>query len=121
MQMRMPDRLSYTVDITPTLHGHRFPAMALLTLVENAVRHGIDPSEVGGRIELGAEVSAQGLRLWVRDDGVGMSELSQPGLGLANLRARLAAFFVPAATLQLQQRQPHGLQAEIVIPASASP
>ena len=116
MQMRMPDRLSYAVDISPTLHGHRFPAMALLTLVENAVRHGIDPREVGGRIEVGAEAAALGLRLWVRDDGVGMSELSQPGLGLANLRARLAAFFAPAATLQLQERQPHGLQAEVLIP-----
>ena len=117
MQMRMPDRLSFDIDVEPALLGQRFPAMALLTLVENAVRHGLDPSEVGGRIRIGARASADGLRLWVSDDGVGLSDHVVAGTGLANLRARLAAFFGPGAQLQLHQETPHGLRAEIVLPA----
>ena len=82
--------IAYLRAAMPRLHEREANLGDELTLVENAVRHGIDPSEVGGRIEVGAEVAEQGLRLWVHDNGVGISELSQPGLGLANLRARLA-------------------------------
>ena len=60
MQMRMPDRLQLRLRIDPALRGLRFPPMALLTLVENAVRHGIDPSEEGGRIEVGAGATPTG-------------------------------------------------------------
>ncbi len=127
MQMRMPDRLHFAIDVPATLLGQRFPAMALLTLVENAVRHGIDPSEEGGTIAVGCSLSPEALRLWVHDDGVGMAEQAVPGTGLSNLRARLAAFFKPAAELQLLQGQAEGdaaglqlgrrgLRAEIVIP-----
>ena len=69
--------------------------MALLTLIENAVRHGIDPSEDGGRIEVGARRDpADGrVRVSVLDTGVGMQDSGEPGTGLANLRERLQAFF----------------------------
>jgi LytS/YehU family sensor histidine kinase len=117
MQMRMPDRLSFTITVAPGLDGRRFPPMALLTLVENAVRHGIDPAEDGGRIEVGATEAPGGLRLWVADSGVGLDPRAQPGTGLANLRARLQAFFGPGATLELSERPPHGVHAEIALPA----
>ncbi len=117
MQMRMPDRLRFSIDIAPALAAQRFPPMALLTLVENAVRHGIDPGEEGGRIDIGAAQDGSALRLWVADTGVGLDPLAQPGTGLANLRARLAGVFGPEARLLLEERQPHGLRAEIVIPA----
>jgi len=117
MQMRMPDRLQFSIDVAPALAGRRFPAMALLTLVENAVRHGIDPSEEGGRIDIGARTEHGTLRLSVADTGVGMDAHSTPGTGLSNLRARLQGFFGPGATLQLEERLPHGLRADIVIPA----
>ena len=116
MQMRMPDRLQWHIAVPPELAAQRFPAMALLTLVENAVRHGIDPSVDGGRIEIGASGDPPGQRLWVRDNGVGMADDAAPGTGLNNLRARLAAFFGPAAALHLSEVQPHGLQAEITLP-----
>ena len=117
MQMRMPDRLRFTVDVDDTLLQRRFPPMALLTLVENAVRHGIDPAEDGGDIAVGASADATGLRLWVADTGVGLDPHAQPGTGLANLRARLQGFFGPGVTLQLHEQAPHGLRAEIVVPA----
>jgi signal transduction histidine kinase len=115
MLMRMPDRLQFSLELDPGLRGLRFPPMALLTLVENAVRHGIDPSEQGGRIEVGARREAGGtVRLWVADSGVGLAESAQPGTGLTNLRERLRAFFGPQADLQLSPAEPHGLRAEIV-------
>jgi signal transduction histidine kinase len=121
MLMRMPDRLQFSVDIDASLRGLRFPAMALLTLVENAIRHGIDPSCDGGHIHVGAatEPGATGdqtLRLWVADTGQGMAEsATQPGIGLANLRARLEAFYGAAARLELSEQSPHGVKAEIVL------
>ncbi len=124
MQMRMPDRLSFTIDIAPELSSERFPSMALLTLVENAIRHGIDLSEQGGRIEVGArgDTGSGEVQVWVEDSGVGLHETAQPGTGLANLRARLAAFYGPAARLELLERAPHGLRAQIVFtPAGARP
>lgn len=120
MLMRMPDRLQFSVDIDTSLRGLRFPAMALLTLVENAIHHGIDPSCDGGQIMVGAETAApQGtskiLRLWVADTGQGMSDSAQPGIGLANLRARLQAFYSGSARLELSEQTPHGVKAEIIV------
>jgi len=121
MQMRMPDRLGYTVDIEASLRPLRLPPMTLLTLVENAVRHGIDPSEAGGRIAVGArrDVATGGVLLWVADSGRGLDEARPSGTGLANLRERLAAAFGAGATLNLQALSPHGVRAEILLPADA--
>lgn len=119
MQMRMPDRLHFGIAVDPALEGLRFPPMALLTLVENAVRHGIDPAEDGGRIEIGGAREPAVDRLWVADSGVGMAPTAAPGTGLSNLRARLAGFYGAGAELRLTERSPappHGLRAEILIP-----
>ena len=119
MRMRMPDRLQFAIEVEPALAELPVPPLALLTLVENAVRHGIDPSIEGGRIEVGARRdAATGARhLWVADTGIGMAETATPGTGLANLRARLLGAFGPRSELRLSEVAPHGLRAEIVIPA----
>lgn len=119
MQMRMPDRLAFAIDVDPALRDLRLPSMTLLTLVENAVRHGIDPSEAGGRIEVGARRSSDGaaIVLWVEDSGRGIDESQTPGTGLANLRERLRASYGATAGLALLGVEPHGLRAEITIPA----
>ncbi|SEK38195.1 Histidine kinase [Roseateles sp. YR242] len=113
MHLRMPDRLSYSVDLSPALSGLRFPPMALLTLVENAVRHGIDPGEDGGRIDVGGELLDGQVRLWVSDTGVGMTQDMGAGTGLRNLRERLTLFYGLSAGLTLTENQPHGLRADI--------
>jgi len=117
MHLRMPDRLRFTVDCDAALAGWPCPPMALLTLVENAVRHGIDPSETGGSIVVTATRAGDLVRLCVRDDGAGMSDGAAPGTGLQNLRERLAAFYGGAARLELTELAPHGLQAEILVDA----
>ena len=117
MLMRMPDRLEFSVDIADDLRSIRFPAMALLTLVENAVRHGIDPSEEGGRIEVTAhrEAGTKGdtICVCVADTGIGMSETAVPGTGLSNLQQRLNAFYGDGAVMELSEQTPHGLRAEL--------
>jgi sensor histidine kinase YesM len=113
MKMRMPDRLEFALDVDAGLAGERFPPLALLTLVENAVRHGIDPQEDGGHIQVTGRRTAEGAVLTVADDGAGMAEHAQPGTGLRNLRERLPAFFGAQARLELAEQAPRGLRATL--------
>ncbi len=121
MQVRMPDRLAFTIDIDVEVAVVPFPAMALLTLIENAIRHGIDPCEAGGRIEVRAwrDAGDGRIRIVVADSGVGMDENARPGTGLRNVADRLRGFFGAAAELQLHEAKPHGLRAEIAFEAPA--
>lgn len=122
MLMRMPDRLAFTVEIDPALRTLAFPQMGLLTLVENAIRHGIDPGCDAGRIEVGArrDPARAELQIWVADTGVGLSEGAGSGLGLHNLQTRLVAFFGPGAGVTLEARAPRGVRAEIRVPMVAA-
>lgn len=118
MLMRMPDRLQFKVEFDAMLRSMRFPAMALLTLVENSIRHGIDPSVDGGTIEVGARRIAPGIDkcdvlVWVLDTGVGMSETAARGTGLTNLQERLKVFFGQTTLLEMSENSPQGLRAEI--------
>ena len=113
MRMRMPDRLQFELSVESGLESLPFPPMALLTLVENAVRHGVDPSEDGGHIDVLAAETPNGVRVVVRDTGVGMSPKAAPGTGLRNLQERLAAFYGADAQLELSENVPRGLRAEM--------
>jgi sensor histidine kinase YesM len=118
MHMRMPDRLQFTLSIDEAAPGLHCPPMTLLTLVENAVRHGIDPSEQGGRIDIEARVHGERCTLRVRDTGVGLQATSKGlGTGLAALRERLQLAFGNAAELRLREIAPRGVCAELEFPA----
>jgi LytS/YehU family sensor histidine kinase len=98
----------------------RFPTMALLTLVENAIRHGVDPGTEAARVEVGARQDADGeVRIWVADTGVGMADDAGEGTGLANLRARLRAFFGARARFELSEQEPQGVIAEMRVRSAA--
>ncbi len=122
MHMRMPDRLRFEVHVDDAALKLRCPPMTLLTLVENAVRHGIDPSEEGGRIEIRVIVEGDRVRASVRDSGVGMRKAEGGlGTGLATLRERLKLVFGDAAHLRVDSLQPHGVLAEVTFPTGVIP
>ncbi len=121
MHMRMPDRLQFTLSIDDAAPGIHCPPMTLLTLVENAVRHGIDPSEQGGRIDIEARVREGRCTLRVSDTGIGLRATSKGlGTGLAALRERLQLAFGDSAELQLGEVTPRGVRAELSFPARAA-
>jgi LytS/YehU family sensor histidine kinase len=117
MHMRMPDRLQFTLLADDAALSLYCPPMTLLTLVENAVRHGIDPSEEGGRIDVRVRVLEGRCRAEVVDTGVGLRDGGDGlGTGLSNLRERLQLAFGGDAQLRLGARSPHGVCAEIEFP-----
>jgi signal transduction histidine kinase len=120
MHMRMPDRLQWSVDAEPAALQVACPPTSVLTLVENAVRHGIDPAEDGGRIDVSATVRGDACCLKVVDTGVGLSGSTLDGTGLANLRERVQIAFGETARLALVAVHPHGTSAELTLPARAA-
>lgn len=121
MHMRMPDRLQFMLHADEEALTLDCPTTILLTLVENAVRHGIDPSEEGGRIEVRVQLFNGRCRAQVIDTGVGLDqEVDGFGTGLSNLRERLQLAFGGDAKLQLLALEPHGVCAELEFPARRS-
>jgi hypothetical protein len=118
MHMRMPDRLQFTLQADDAALPLSCPPMTLLTLVENAVRHGIDPSEEGGRIEVRVRIRNGRCHADVIDTGVGLGKtVDSLGTGLTNLRERLQLAFAGDAQLRLSALQPRGVCAELDFPA----
>jgi LytS/YehU family sensor histidine kinase len=93
--------------------------MILLTLVENAIKHGIEPALRGGEVVVSAQALDGAVRIRVQDGGVGMSTIDEPegggGTGLDNVRHRLRLAYGEAAGLALQEGDP-GLIADVTIP-----
>ncbi len=118
-QVRMgARRLQWRVDVADDkLLDAELPPMLLLTLVENALKHGLAPLPEGGCITLRAEQAGDGrLKLAVADNGAGMGSGSGSGMGLANTRARLRAAYGEAGRLELRLNQPRGVVAELLLP-----
>ncbi len=121
MHMRMPDRLRYELHVDDSARALRCPSTTLLTLVENAVRHGIDPSEEGGHIDI--DIRRRGDRCVIRvsDSGVGLRQATQGlGTGLASLQERLQFVFGGDAALRITAQAPRGVCAELDVPALAA-
>ena len=120
MHMRMPDRLQFALHVDGGARALRCPPMTLLTLVENAVKHGIDPGEEGGRIDIRVQCRGARCLVQVSDTGVGLQHAGDGlGTGLSTLRERLQLFFGDAAQLRLAAQTPHGVCAEVEFPADA--
>ena len=88
-QIRM-GAAAFATDVPEALEALPFPPMMLVTLVENAIRHGLNPLPKGGEVRIVARIADGKLRLQVVDTGAGLSESSGSGVGLANIRARLS-------------------------------
>jgi signal transduction histidine kinase len=117
-KIRMGSRLDFEIDIPAVLNALTVPPMMLLTLVENALKHGLNPLLEGGRIRVDAQICDDRLVMSVVDTGRGFGEgTSGGGTGLANIRARLSAMFGEGAKLALQANTPRGVLATISMPA----
>jgi sensor histidine kinase YesM len=121
LKIRMGARLRFAIDIPASLSAHPFPPMILLTLAENAIKHGITPSSAGGMIGVRAEAVGSRLRIRMADSGVGFGAAATggTGVGLANTRARLAALHGASAELSFLANEPTGVIAVIDMPLLA--
>ena len=115
-KVRMGDRLQYEIDLPNHLESILFPPMLIQPLVENAIKHGLEPKIDGGKILIrGIEKNGR-LRLEVHDTGVGFKGERNFGMGLSNIRERLSSLFGNDGRLRLEENSPHGLIATIEVP-----
>jgi signal transduction histidine kinase len=116
LQMRMGDRLAFSIDAPAALLDAEVPPLVLGTLIENALKHGLAPLPEGGSIVIRALREGDQLRIEVHDTGRGFYGQGGTGVGLANTRSRLAALYGGNAALQLAANHPHGVVATVVLP-----
>ena len=116
LQVRMGERLKSSFDVPEELAGLPFPPLALSTLTENAIKHGLNPLPEGGAIEVAARIVGRQLKVSVADTGAGFRGSDGTGTGVANLRARLAALYGDAASLEFEANAPRGIRATIAVP-----
>jgi signal transduction histidine kinase len=115
-RIRMGRRLHVEIDVPDPLADAALPPMMLVTLVENAIKHGIGPKPEGGTVRIGARLVQDRLHLDVSDDGVGLRLGAGTGRGLANTRARLSTQFGRAAALEIGTHDGGGVCAQLVLP-----
>ena len=118
LKVRMEERLQTMIDVPEGLHSAEFPPMMLQSLVENAIKHGLEPKPEGGTLAVKAEVLHGMLALTVADTGLGFGKAATAGTGtgLANIRERLALLYGQHAQLTLTENQPSGTVATITVP-----
>jgi signal transduction histidine kinase len=120
-RMRMGSRLDYVLEVPENLRSRPFPPMMLITLVENAVIHGVDPCCEAGTITIRATEEGGRLRLAVADTGQGISPKKGTGVGLVNIRERLKTLYGTSARLVLEENVPRGVVAAIELDSGAAP
>jgi len=116
-RIRMGARLDFAIDVPESLQCRSFPPMMLISLVENAVKHGVDPCCETGTIAIRAAEAGGVLRVWVEDSGEGIKPKKGGGVGLSNIRDRLKALYGTSARLVIEEREPRGVVASIEVPA----
>jgi LytS/YehU family sensor histidine kinase len=124
MQIRMGGRLSLQFDLDPQAAALPMPPLLLQPLVENAIKHGLEPHRPGGLLRVAAERRGERLHLRVEDTGAGVASpaYQEPaaGFGLTQVRERLATLHGSAAHFSLQPREGGGTVALIELPVSAA-
>ena len=123
MQTRMHDRLQFELDLPAELRETSMPPAMLISLVENAIKHGLEPHPDGGKLRVMARLEAARLRLTVADTGLGPgagAATAGGGVGLDNIRQRLRAIFANDARLIVSGNLPQGFVAVIDMPLHAN-
>jgi len=120
MKIRMGGRLSYQIEVPGEAADAPFPPLLLLPLVENAVKHGIEPKPGPATIRIVALLNNGELTVTVQDDGLGLRAESGSGLGLANVQAQLRNYFGDSASLSVTTAMGGGVCSTIAVPAGAA-
>jgi len=122
LKVRMEERLQAQVDVSEGLYSADFPPMMLQSLVENAIKHGLEPKADGGSLVVSAEVAHGKLQVSVADTGVGFARAATAGTGtgLSSIRERLKLIYGDAAELRITANAPTGTRVTIVVPYKAT-
>ena len=126
LKVRMEERLATEIDVPEGLLSAEFPPMMVQTLVENAIKHGLEPKPEGGKLSLKAEVVHGKLSVTVADTGLGFGRATTSasnfantagtGVGLANIRERLQLLYGPKATLTITENPGGGTRVTLAVP-----
>jgi hypothetical protein len=118
LKVRMEERLTTTLDVPEGLQSAEFPPMMMQTLVENAIKHGLEPKPEGGHLTVKAEIVHGKLAVTVSDTGLGFGRAATAGtgVGLANIRERLQLLYGPKAGLTIAENPGGGTKVTITVP-----
>lgn len=118
LKVRMEERLTTEIAVPEGLMSAEFPPMMIQTLVENAIKHGLEPKAEGGHLRVAAEIVHGKLQMTVADTGLGFGKAATAGtgVGLANIRERLQMLYGAKATLTVAENQPSGTVVTVTVP-----
>ncbi len=119
LRMRIGPRLTFAIDVPNELREHPFPPNLLISLVENAIKHGVEPSADGGSVKLAARHTGDSITVTVTDTGRGSTgdhRTDGQGVGLTNVRERLAALYGGRGRFLLEPALPRGMRATLSLP-----
>ncbi|MBK7685761.1 MAG: histidine kinase [Rhodocyclaceae bacterium] len=121
LKMRMGDRMEFSIEVGDQSGASALPPLMLPSLVENAIKHGLEPLREGGRIDIATRIEGDRLLITVTDNGRGMDGTiaTGGGVGLSNIRERLVALYGDNASLVIEENAPRGVIAKINLPLSA--
>ncbi len=122
LKVRMEERLATRIDVPDGLLSAEFPSMMIQSLVENAIKHGLEPKAEGGELSIKAEIVHGKLTVTVADTGLGFGRAATAGtgVGLANIRERLALLYGGKASLSVNENRPSGTVVTIAVPYSTA-
>ncbi len=117
LQVRMGARLTFRIDVDPALAAFELAPMLLQPVVENAIRHGLEPKVEGGEVTFRARRDGAQVVIEIADTGVGFAATTRGGVGLANLRDRLKLLYSGGASMQVGENSPSGARVTVRLPA----
>ena len=115
-KLRMGDRLHFRIELPDAVRQLPFPPMLLQPLVENAIRHGLEPKMEGGEIMIKVAEKDDFIRIEVTDTGAGFSSCDKTGVGIGNVRERIRLLYEAKGRLILEENKPNGVKAIIEVP-----
>jgi sensor histidine kinase YesM len=117
LRVRMQSRLKYAIDVPAELRAFALPPMLLQPVVENAIRHGLEPKVEGGEVRMVARRDGERIAVEIADSGVGFAPTTRGGVGLSNLRERLKLMYGERAALSVTDAPGGGTRVRMELPA----